>query len=34
MSVKIQPYDVAKKELIEGVYRQHLSLWQDFLVPG
>jgi dethiobiotin synthetase len=34
MSVKIQPYDVAKKALIEKVYREHLTLWQDFLVTG
>ena len=32
MSVKIQPYDVAKKDLIESVYRESLSLWEDFLV--
>ena len=32
MTVKIQPYDVAKKELIEIVYREHLTLWEGFLV--
>ncbi|MCD6519502.1 MAG: AAA family ATPase [Anaerolineae bacterium] len=29
MTVKIQPYDVGKRELISRVYRRHLTLWPE-----
>jgi hypothetical protein len=34
MSVKIQPYDVDKKEMIERTYREHVTLWKDFIPQG
>jgi len=34
MAVKIQPYDLNKKELIAQAYRQHLSLWPELHLAG
>jgi len=32
MTVKIQPYDVNKKELIADAFRQHLTLWPELQI--
>jgi len=29
LTVKIQPYDEGKKELIARAYQEHLSLWPE-----
>jgi hypothetical protein len=29
MTVKIQPYDEAKKKLIVRAYQEHLTLWPE-----
>jgi len=35
LSVKIQPYDVDKKQMIDEVFQEHLTLWPELhAVPG